>query len=162
MRRIFIIISLLALMNCSKDSMMANAIKLPYEGSYALVQGAKDGCYTAHSSRGNSFYRTFFNFTQDPNMILDDEYADSWYRGYIYCFHIVNLRAFTPIDDNGLDHTWFWNKDQPGNPAVFDWPIDAGIPMIGEGEGIKVPGQGEEWWDSLFGVCKGIWQCANK
>ena len=30
-------------------------IELPQEGSYQLVKGVRDGCDTAHSTRGNGF-----------------------------------------------------------------------------------------------------------
>ena len=162
--RIIIYITLLTQASCSRDMLTPAHIKLPQYGSHAMLSGIKQGCNSAHSSRGNSMYRTFFRFELDVNQIEDTEYFDSWYRGYLYCFHIINRRAFSAIDSNLTpEHVWFWNRGKSGNPGI-KWPWDQGVKIPGQGEGgIQAPGQGSGWkWNTdFFGNCKGIWQCAK-
>ena len=139
---------------------MASMIVLPTEGSPQLVQGIRDGCETAHSSRGNSYHRTFYKFTQDVNQMNDDEYFDSWYRGYIWCFHIVNAVAFSAVDGSlYVPHETFWNKEG-GNSAKLSSPslYEQGVPTPWGGK-IKMIGEGETWWDTMFKGCKGVLQC---
>lgn len=162
--RFLLYILILSLGNCSKYIISPAHIKLPKYGSYALLTGMRQGCNSAHSSRGNSLYRTFFKFELDAKQIENAEYFDSWYRGYVYCFHLVNRRAFSPIDSNmEPEHAWFWNNKNSGNPKV-GWAFGQGVSLPGFGEKIKLPGQEEGWhWNNnLFGGnCQGIWQCAN-
>ena len=109
------------------------AIKLPKYGSYAMLKGMKEGCNSAHSSRGNSFQRTLFRFELSHELIQDIEYFDSWYRGYIYCFHVVHRRSFAAggqIDDRMPDHDWFWNGNKSNNS--IKWPLDSGLKIFGD------------------------------
>ena len=160
-----LIIHLLFLESCSRYIIAPAHVKLPKYGSFAMLTGTRQGCNSAFSSRGNSMYRTFFKLELDSNQIEDPEYFDSWYRGYILCFHLVNRRAFSSIDTNiEPEHAWFWNKGKSGNPKI-GWALDQGIKLPGQGGGgIKLPGQKEGWhWNThLFGGnCQGIWQCAK-
>ncbi|MBL6784672.1 MAG: hypothetical protein ISQ32_00010 [Rickettsiales bacterium] len=150
-----IVILILVTASCSFSPY---TIHLPQEGSYQLVQGVRDGCDTAHSSRGNSFYRTFYKFKQDPTLIEDDEYYHSWYRGYIYCFHIVNRRAFKAIDSD-LSPPWqnFWGSGRP----KIEFPYPDGVPTPWSNEGIKLFGESESsgggvWWNNMFKGCKTV------
>ena len=167
---LLILLSLnLFLFGCSKYIISPSQIKLPEYGSKQMLTGIRDGCDSAHSSRGNSLYRTFFKFEQKPELILDDEYYDAWYRGYIYCFHIVNRRAFGSIDDNfQSEHgEWFWAKEGYNHKGIDSFLDTKGIDLDFNG-GIKMPGEGQAWWNTgLFGnfgkhKCKGIFQCAAR
>ena len=125
-----------------------------------MLQGTRDGCDSAHSSRGNGLLKTFFNFEQKSELIEDDEYYDSWYRGYIYCFHIVNKRSFSSIDAFMTpEHGWFWNKGAGGNPKV-DWPFASAFNWSTTGDVIKPLQMDWHWNEGLLGNhCKGIFQC---
>ena len=160
---IFILASLI-----NACSLYPAAIRLPEDGSYEMLAGSKHGCDSALSSRGNSFYRTFFRFKQDPYLIENTEYFDSWYRGYIYCFHVINARAFSAVDAwVEPEHSWFWNRNEESmTPAIPKWPWAQGAFSlsfpVGDNAGIKLPGQGENAWDNFFVSCKAIWQCPNE
>lgn len=152
-KRYFTFIALLLFtLSCSLDPAV---LHLPKEGSFELLAGSRDGCDSGFSSRGNSFYRTFYKFSQKPELIENDEYFDAWYRGYIYCFHIANKRQFTEIDAD-LDPAYakFWNGDYPNENPQIRWPWDQGVPM--PDHGIKLPGQGEFHWNTMFMGCKTI------
>jgi hypothetical protein len=168
--KIFILIITLLITSCSSSVAPKHKSKKPFwfspdfarlqqGGSAEMQAGLIHGCETAHSSRGNSFSRTFSGFKQDPNLVEDSEYFDSWYRGYIYCFHIVNAVGFSPIDGNMvIAHSSFWNDGANLNPALT-WPWDQGTKLPGQGEKIKMLGEGEVWWNGMFQGCKGILQC---
>ena len=168
LRIIIYILLILHTASCSKYFWGSPApIKFSKYGSYSMLKGLREGCNSAHSSRGNSFQRVLFKFELSHELIEDIEYFDSWYRGYIYCFHVVHRRAFAAggqIDDRMQpEHSWFWNKNNEGNPGI-KWPLDQGIPFLNYGDGIKLPGQQEGWhWNkNLFGGnCKGVWQCGS-
>ena len=155
MERLLIITLLYFLGSCS---ISPYTIHLPQEGSYQLVKGVRDGCDSAHSSRGNSMYRTFYKFQQDPYLITDDEYFHSWYRGDIYCFHIINRRAFKSIDsDLEPAHSNFWGAGRP----KIDFPLEQGVPTPWSHEGIKLFGESESsgggvWWNNMFKGCKTV------
>ena len=89
------IICLFLLSSCAKKqgyvgALIPNKIELPAKGTYTVVQASQDGCSTAASSRGNSMYRTFYKYRKDPYFTSNSVYYDSWFRAYIYCFHIIN------------------------------------------------------------------------
>ena len=139
-------------------SVTPSQVQLPTKGSIALLQGTRDGCVSAHSSRGNSLYRTFYSFEMKADLITDDEYFDSWYRGYIYCFHIINVRAFSAIDSD-LEAPWkdFWGPNKP----KIDFPFAQGVPVPWSNQGIKLFGESESsgggvWWNNMFKGCKTI------
>lgn len=145
--------------SCSKYIITPAQIKLPKYGSEQLLSGIRDGCDSAHSSRGNSLYRTFFTFTQQPELISDDEYYDAWYRGYIYCFHIINRNAFGTIDSAiEPEHNWFWAKGGNNHGSAMKWTWDSGVD-IKLNASLKMIGEGENWWNTMFVGCKGIYQC---
>ena len=157
----FMIILCVISTGCSRYVISPSHIKLPQYGSYELLTGMRQGCNSAHSSRGNGFYRTFFKLELDAKQIENAEYFDAWYRGYINCFHIITRRAFDSIDSNVEPaHAFFWNRGNPGNPKL-NMQMD-GFHMGSTGQGVKLPGEGEGWWNThLLGGCKGILQCSN-
>lgn len=157
--RLLLIISLGMEISCSKYIITPSQIKLPEYGSRQMLDGIRDGCDSAHSSRGNTLYRNFFTFTQNPELISDDEYYDSWYRGYIYCFHIVNRNAFGSIDSFlEPEHSWFWAKSSYNHGSITAWSLDSGVD-IKLNASLKFIGEGENWWNNMFKGCKGIYQC---
>ena len=150
-----IVFTLLFFNSCSRYIISPKRIKLPEYGSHQMIQGTRDGCDSAHSSRGNSLYRVLFKHRMDGYLIEDSEYYDAWYRGYIYCFHIVNQSTFTSIDSDMVPaHAFFWNKGESGNPEI-EWPFEQGVTK--NTQGIKLPGEGDFY--NILGGCKGIWQC---
>ncbi len=162
---LILLLTLSALTSCSKYVLYPANIDLPKYGSYGLVKGARQGCNTAMYSRGNSFQKMFFRYEQDGELMADDEYYDAWRRGYLYCFHIVNRYAFEPIDAFiEPEHKWFWlrpesHKSKAGNPTVA-YPLAQGVDL-NFGGGVRLPGQGEAWWNTMFVGCKGIFQCSK-
>ena len=156
--RILLIILLNIQISCSKYVISPSQVKLPEYGSKQMLSGIRDGCDSAHSSRGNSMYRSFFTFTQSPELIEDDEYYDAWYRGYIYCFHIINRNAFGSIDSFlEPEHSWFWANRQ-GHNSTLKWTWNQGVD-VKLNASLKFIGEGENWWNNMFKGCKGIYQC---
>ena len=156
--RTLLIVSMISQMACSKYIITPAQIKLPEYGSRQLLVGVRDGCDTAHSSRGNSLYRTLFGFEQKPELILDDEYYDAWYRGYIYCFHIINRNAFGSIDAYlKPEHQWFWAKGAYNHKGI-EWAWSQGVD-INLNAKLKFIGEGENWWNGMFKGCQGLFQC---
>lgn len=157
MRKLLVITLFFFVCGCSVSPW---TIHLPQQGSYQLVKGVRDGCASAHSSRGNGFIRMFYKFEQDPYLITDDEYFHSWYRGYIYCFHVVARRAFKPVDsDLVLPWQTFWGDST--KPKV-DFPFgNAGVPTPWSNEGVSFFGEKESsgggvWWNNMFKDCKTV------
>ena len=159
MQKLIIIILLLS--SCNKYSLLSSyRIKLPKHGSYETLQGFRDGCDSAHSSRGNSFTRMFFKYRQTPGLVENDKYAWSWFRAYIYCFHIVVQTNFSSIDsDITPQHgNFFWNRngEKKGDPSIeFPWQQGVSLDM---GARVQIPGQGDTTTADLFYNCNAIFR----
>jgi hypothetical protein len=73
------------------------------------------------------------------------------------------------IDDNfQSEHgQWFWAKEGYNHKGIDSFLDTKGIDIDFNG-GIKMPGEGQTWWNTeLFGnfgkhKCKGIFQCAAR
>lgn len=128
-------------------------VKLPQKGNYKLIQASRDGCDTAISSRGTSFFRTFYTFRQDPFFINDPAYFDSWSRAYIYCFHVINSNAFTPLDARFNNDAVMLNFGPNNlNSAIGTSQID--LPMQSSTHSNIWMFEGGNIWDQLFvSVC---------
>ena len=61
------------------------------EGTPMFQAGWKDGCETGMSAYGNDRYKVVYEFKQDPQLILNDEYYSSWKEAYTYCrWYLIN------------------------------------------------------------------------
>ena len=154
-----LLLIILLLGGCSRWIISSTQIKLPKQGSKVLIKAYKDGCATAHSSRGNSLHRTFFSFQYDKNYVTDAEYRLGWTRGYIACFHVVNRAAHSKIDQNfAPEHgKWFWNRDGGHSDPKIDWFWNQGVD-INFGGKLKMPGEGENTIDMIFNSCNAVWR----
>lgn len=70
-------------------------------------QGWLDGCQTGLASMSNSFYKTFWHFTQDATLRKDPLYYKTWVDTYNFCRHYsygtlrqANIRMTLPEEPN--------------------------------------------------------------
>ena len=80
------------------ETMVQQIVKpVPYgmeelpEGTPIFQAGWKDGCDTGLTVYGNDRYKAAYGWTQDPKMVLNDEYYRAWKDAYTYCrWYAVN------------------------------------------------------------------------
>ena len=92
MLKIFLRISLLLLIAVGVSGCLSQLVTpRPYgmaetpDGSPTFQQGWNDGCETGLNVYGNDRYKVAYGFTQDPKLILNDEYYNAWKDAYTYC-----------------------------------------------------------------------------
>lgn len=89
--RIILLLSLgLATSSCnlSSESMFApRPFRMgdPPDGNPEFKLGWKHGCNTGMSTMATSYYKSFYRFNQDPEMITNQDYYKAWKDGYTYC-----------------------------------------------------------------------------
>lgn len=87
----------------------------PEGGPQEFQQGWQDGCETGMAAHGNDVFRSSFDFTQDPSLVLNPIYYKAWKdaenycRTYIFEYSIRSLDVYCTLD--GL------NNDCEGNTA---------------------------------------------
>ncbi len=129
-----------------------------------IKMGLFDGCFTAYSARGNSFYQTMFYFRQNPELVRDERYRFAWGRGYGTCFPEAIMWTYNSPLGSKFVHKDMITKelapfrapvemaigggDADSEPAVwyFDESIDRGIP------GVANYGTNENMF-GVFGTC---------
>ncbi|NDF12558.1 MAG: hypothetical protein EB060_07095 [Proteobacteria bacterium] len=112
------------------------------EGPPEYVQGWKDGCESGMSAYGNSFYRTFYKFKQDPAMVKNETYYRTWQDSFNYCRHytLANQKHGFTVSGGGFN---------PRNPDVaFDLRDQRDVQRDGLGlpgsNGLTLPSWGED------------------
>jgi hypothetical protein len=63
----------------------SSMVTTPPEGPQEYTQGWTDGCETAMSGYGNSFYKMFHTAQKDPAYIGNPVYDQVWRDAYNYC-----------------------------------------------------------------------------
>lgn len=91
-----------------------------------VKMGLFDGCFSAYSARGNSFYKTMFYFRQNPELINDDRYRFAWGRGYGACFPEAIMWTYNqPLGNKFVNTDGLGKMIQPFHSSV-DMPIGGG------------------------------------
>jgi len=70
------------------DRMFGNQLASDHNPS--ARQGWEDGCETGYAVYGNHFYKAFYDYKRDPNMVGDKQYEMNWYQAYHYCRQSIN------------------------------------------------------------------------
>lgn len=73
-------------------------LKATVDGPPAFSDGWEHGCYSGMATMGNSYYKAFYRFKQDPHRTTDKLYYKGWKDGFRYCRHYVLKWTFDPID----------------------------------------------------------------
>lgn len=60
---------------------------MPHDGSPEYKQGWKDGCETGLSSMTNDYYRAFYQYRVDVNLVNNETYYRAWKDTFNYCRH---------------------------------------------------------------------------
>lgn len=68
------------------------------EGPPEYRKGWEDGCKTGIAMMGNSYEKSFYKFTQDPNMITDKVYYQAWKNAFSYCNNYTLRWSHDPLD----------------------------------------------------------------
>lgn len=48
-------------------------------------QGWQDGCQSAMAAQANHYQKLFYDFKQDPELSMNDEYYTGWKTSFEYC-----------------------------------------------------------------------------
>ena len=92
----------LALSACSSDSIFApkpHGITGPArDAPENYLAGWDAGCQTGMSTMSPTYYKSFYGYTLDANMIEDPEYYRAWRDAYTYCRHYTFKFAWDGID----------------------------------------------------------------
>lgn len=59
------------------------------KGTPEFNKGWEDGCETGMSTMSTDYYKSFYTFRQDPDMITNIEYYKAWKDAYTYCRQYV-------------------------------------------------------------------------
>lgn len=97
---------------------------MPQDAPPVFKQGWIDGCKTGLGTMTNTFYKTFYRFTQDPVLRKDPLYYKTWVDTYNFCRHYIygtiregNVRMALPFSPQYL-----WD-----NMAMSDGVFNAGL-----------------------------------
>ncbi len=55
------------------------------DGPPEFRKGWEDGCHTGIGAYGNAWYRMFYTYKQDANMVGNPTYYRAWKDAYTYC-----------------------------------------------------------------------------
>lgn len=83
----------------------------PPKGPPKFQKGWEDGCITGLSMSGNSWYKTWYSFTQDPYGAQDIVYYKGWKDGMWFCSRRVEM----------------WLTRSFGDVKLLPEPADLGI-----------------------------------
>jgi hypothetical protein len=61
-------------------------------------KGWEDGCESGIGMTGNSFYKNFYKFRQDPTMTTNKMYYQTWKNAFSYCNNYLLKWSYDPID----------------------------------------------------------------
>lgn len=72
---------------------------MPEGGSQEFESGWRDGCKTGMSTMASNYYKTFYRYTQDPELINNIEYYQAWKDAYHYCRQYVFRWTLWKLDE---------------------------------------------------------------
>ena len=82
----------------------------PNKGSPEYLKGWDDGCKTGLSTMITGYYKSFYQFKQDPYMTSNATYYKAWKDAYGYCKNYAFRFSWDSLD-------------RTGNNKVVDNPI---------------------------------------
>ena len=113
------------------------------DGPPKFQQGWKDGCETGLAMTGNSVYKNFYKFKQDPYGAQDIVYYKGWKDAMWFCSRRVEMWLMRRVDDVSLLpklDSMSWSADR--EHSVWDW--------FGWGGMKNNPMAERAWWDGLL------------
>lgn len=124
LKKIVLCVALLALSSCHAPSSLKPGAwvfdQMPKEAPPEFKQAWIDGCKTGLSSMTNSFYKTFYQFTQDPVLRRDPLYYKVWKDTFTFCRHYIygtlrqgNVRMTLPTAPN------YFMDNLAGGDSIF-------------------------------------------
>lgn len=72
------------------------------DGPPNFKKGWEDGCETGMATESNTFYKSYYKFKQDPYMVTDPVYFDTWVDAFRYCRDYVDKWTFDTMDQGDL------------------------------------------------------------
>ena len=95
--------------------------QVPKNAPPNFKQGWLDGCQTGLASMTNSYYKTFWHFTQSATLRRDPLYYKTWVDTYNFCRHYAygtlrqaNVRMKLPEESNVFQNNLF------GTEGIFE------------------------------------------
>ena len=95
-KQALLITSLLTL-NTTSCAPRPIALSRAPNGPAAFQKGYDDGCNTGLAAFGNSFYKSFYDFTKDFSYEENDLYQNGWDKGYNYCRQYAMKWTHSPL-----------------------------------------------------------------
>lgn len=62
------------------------------------TKGWNDGCQTGMSTMIQGYYKSFYKYAQDPELVEDKMYYQAWKDSYTYCRQYAFRMSWDPID----------------------------------------------------------------
>lgn len=112
--------------------------------------GWEHGCKSGYSAYGNSFYKTFYKFTQDRTMLRNPIYYKAWTDALAYCRAYIN--RYLAGDSRKAGGGWgiFSSRNFDVRGGGFDARDDRVTKQQGFSfplwEGGSTPGSGSTGW----------------
>lgn len=64
--------------------------EVPKDAPDVYKKGYKDGCESGLAAYGNTYYKKFYSFVNDPNLVDDPIYYRVWTDSFNYCRNFIN------------------------------------------------------------------------
>ncbi len=121
------------------------------EGPPEYVQGWNDGCESGLATYGNAYYRTFYHFKQDRNLVDNDLYYRTWSDAYNYCRHFTKSElaygSMWTFKGGYFSNTQDPHEDLRLRRDVFTEGFD--LPNLEQdGGGYQLLGWGQDEWEA--------------
>lgn len=130
--------------------------KMPEDAPESFKKGWTDGCQTGMSHMTNSFYRWFYRFTIDNELIQDPVYYTTWKDTATFCRHYAygllresDSRTRLPNDNPSVVDRFVGTKDFFNSGILHFWSVEGTNSMMIQNWGVTA-GNGSETTDSAF------------
>lgn len=119
----------------------------PENASPVYKKGWEQGCESGLAAYGNYYYKTFYHFTHDPELIDNGQYYKAWGDAFNYCRAYVNryLAGGFLFGEgfNTSDPETFGNAALRSNRDIEDGGFTGFPPFM---QAVSPPGWGDTSW----------------
>ena len=130
--------------------------QMPQDAPENYKKGWEDGCTTGSSFMTNSFYRWFYRFTIDKDLIHDPVYYSTWKDTATFCRHYMygllregDGRTRVPSATPSVVDRFVGTKDFFNSGALHFWGVEGSNGMMFQQWG-ETAGNGNVTTDSAF------------